>query len=127
MNRVELKKKLDSVMSQLLSEKKVISPLDVLLGVGILSAKDLEDWRFGRVPYLEKVCRANLSVMTFIMKEIKNYADGAGLKPSHTGYVRWGTKGKKVPLRFSKSGDAKIEAAYATHYVVRTQRNVDGE
>lgn len=127
MNRDELKKKLHSVMSQLLTEKKVISPVDVLLGAGILSAKDLEDWRFGRVPYLEKVCRVNLSVMSFIMKEIKSYADGAGLKPSHTGYVRWGTKGKKIPLRFSKSGDAKIEAAYATHYVARSQRAPDGE
>jgi len=121
MNRVELKKKLHSVMSQLLTEKKFISPVDVLLGTGILSVKDLDEWRFGRVPYLEKVCRANLSAMSFIIKEIKSYADGAGLKPSQTGYVRWGTKGKKIPLRFSKSGDAKIEAAYATHYVVRTR------
>ena len=90
MNRVELKKKLHSVMSQLVYEKKVISPVEVLLGAGILSPKDLEDWRFERVPYLEKVCRANLSVMSFIMKEIKSYADGAGLKPSPTGYVRRG-------------------------------------
>lgn len=127
MNRVELKNKLYSVMSQLLNEKKVISPVEVLLGAGILSAKDAEDWRFGRVSYLEKVCRVNLSALSFIMKEIKSYADGAGLKPSHTGYVRWGTKGKKMPLRFSKSGDAKIEAAYATHYIVQSQRAAGGE
>jgi hypothetical protein len=127
LNRVELKKKLYSLMSQLVYEKKVISPVAVLLGAGILSPKDLEDWRFGRVPYLEKVCRANLSAMSFIMKEIKTFADGAGLKPSQTGYVRWGTKGKKIPLRFSKSGDPKIEAAYATHYVAQSGRTADGE
>jgi len=127
MNRVELKEKLDSVMSQLLCEKKMITPLEVLLGAGILSPKDVEDWRFGRVPYLEKVCRINLTALSFIMKEIKNYADGAGLKPSPTGYVRWGTRGKKMPLRFSKSGDAKLEAAYATHYVARVQRTANGE
>jgi len=91
MNRVELKKKLRSVMSQLVSEKRVISPVEVLLGAGSLSVKDVEDWRFGRVTYLEKVCRGNLSAMSFIMCEIKSFADVAGLKPPQTVYVRWGT------------------------------------
>ena len=117
MNRVELKKKLHTVMEQLLIEKNYISPLDVLLRMGIVSAKDCEDWRFGRVPYLEKVCRMNLSALSYLMAEIQGYARGAGLKASPAVYLKWGGKGKKLPLRFSKSGNPKVEAAYATHYV----------
>lgn len=117
MNRVELKGKLHAVMGQLLVEKNYISPLDVLLRMGIVSAKECEDWRFGRVPYLEKVCRMNLSALSYLMSEIQAYARGAGLKASPTVYLKWGGKGEKLPLRFSKSGNPKVEAAYATHYV----------
>lgn len=86
--------------------------------IGVLSTKDYEDWRFGRVPYLEKVCKTNLSKLSFIMKELRAYAMANHLKPSWTAYNQWGIKGKKIPLRFSKSSDSVIEEAYATHYVV---------
>jgi len=38
------------------------------------------------------------------------------MKPSQTYYKKWG-KGQKIPLRFTKSGDRKIEEAYARHFV----------
>jgi len=38
------------------------------------------------------------------------------LKESWTAYNKYG-KGKKARLRFSKSGNEKIEKTYATHYV----------
>ena len=38
------------------------------------------------------------------------------LVPSITVYMRWG-KGPKRRLRFTKSGDSNLEAAYATHFV----------
>ena len=58
------------------------------------------------------------------MKQIRCYADKTGLKPSFCYYKRWGTKKKNgqghkpvYPLRFSKSGKAEIEKAYATHFL----------
>jgi hypothetical protein len=38
------------------------------------------------------------------------------LKPSLTVYKRW-TKGSRPLLRFSKTGDHNIEAAYSRHFV----------
>jgi len=32
---------------------KVVRPVDVLVGMGLLHPGKLEDWRLGRVPYLE--------------------------------------------------------------------------
>lgn len=110
--------------SSTLKEEIYISPVGLLMKIGVLSAKDYEDWRFGRVSYLEKVCKANLSKLSFIMKELRVYALENQLKPSWTAYNRWGVKGKKIPLRFSKSGDAFIEKTYLTHYVVNTTDNV---
>lgn len=42
MNNVELKRKVYSVVNNILKEKIYISPVDVLMGVGILSVKDYE-------------------------------------------------------------------------------------
>ena len=63
--------------------------MDVLVGMGLLDPVKLEDWRLGRVPYLEE---------------------------STTAYMRWG-KGTKRRLRFTKTGDAKLEEAYSRHFV----------
>ena len=118
MNNVELKHKVGLVVSSILKEKIYISPVDVLIKMDILSVKDYENWRFGRVPYLERVCKTNLNKLSLIIKEIKKYARQRHLKPSWTAYNQWGVKGRKIPLRFSKSGNSSIEESYATHYVV---------
>jgi hypothetical protein len=81
-----------------------------------LAKKDYEDWRFGRVDYLEKVCNINLGKLTLINKLIRKYSSELDLKSSWTGYNQFG-KGIKRQLRFSKSGDKTIEDSYATHYI----------
>ena len=65
MNNVELKHKVGLVVIY-------ISPVDVLIKMDILSVKDYENWRFGRVPYLERVCKTNLNKLSLIIKEIRN-------------------------------------------------------
>ena len=92
------------------------APVDVLMDIGVLDKKKYDDWRHGRVPYLEAVCSVNLHKLSEIMKVVRAYAAANGLKPSFTDYRQVGSKDRK--LRFSKSGNPAIEKAYATHYVV---------
>ena len=92
------------------------APVDVLMDIGVLDKKKYDDWRHGRVPYLEAVCSVNLHKLSEIMKVVRAYAAANGLKPSFTDYRQVGAKDRK--LRFSKSGNPAIEKAYATHYVV---------
>ena len=127
MNSTELKRKVYSAVYSTLKEKIYVSPVDVLIKMEILSAKDYENWRFGRVLYLEKVCKTNLSKLSLMMKELRTCAREKNLKPSWTAYNQWGVKGKKIPLRFSKSGNSGIEEAYATHYVVNTKRDKEAD
>ena len=97
------------------------APVDVLMDIGVLRKQDYENWRNGRVDYLERVCQCNLHKLSEIMKEVRAYARKNDLKPSETVYKQWGLnkKGKKVVsrLRFSKSGDPGVERGYSTHYV----------
>jgi hypothetical protein len=117
MNNDELKQKIHLAASSILKEKNHIAPVDILIEIGILSVTDYENWCHGRVPYLEKICKTNLSKLSFIMKEVRTYAKQSHMKPSSTAYQQWGVKGRKIPLCFSKSGNPSIEEAYATHYI----------
>ena len=115
-NRQDLERALSTVTSELLKEKGYISFVDVFLKLGYLAKSDYEDWRFRRVPHLERVLTLNLSRINFIMKTVRRNSLGGHLKPSMTVYKSWGN-GKKTLLQFSKSGDPTIETAYATHFV----------
>lgn len=124
MNNRELAAKVRSAVYLQCRNRGFAAPVDVLMDVGYLSKEDYENWRHGRVDYLERVCRANLSKLSLVMREMRSYAVKAELKPSFCCYKRWGAKKKNSQggkpgalLRFSKSGSPEIERQYATHFV----------
>ncbi|MNB87800.1 hypothetical protein D3C81_1319080 [compost metagenome] len=119
MNRLEMRTKVRRTVNDLVLEKGFVSPLDVFLRLGKVTPKQVEEWRYGRVPCLERVLHGNLSQFSFIMLSVREKARELELRPSHTAYMRWG-KGPKRPLRFSKSGDPNIELHYATHFLPNT-------
>jgi len=104
-------------VSAILATGKVVAPIDVLVGMGLLKPEDVEDWRFGRIPYLERVIYCNLTKVGRILRILQMHAYELNLVPSRTAYVRWGRKGHRAPLRFSKTGDLKIEEAYGRHFM----------
>ena len=111
-----MSEKVHSSINRQCHEKGFAAPVDVLIEIGVLDRKKYEDWRRGRVPYLEAVCVSNLHKLSEIMKTVKTYAKENDLKMSVADYRQWGNKSRK--LRFSKSGNPNIEKAYATHYYV---------
>ena len=124
MNNRELTSKVNSAMYRQCRDRGFATPVDVLMEIGYLSKNDYENWWHGRVPYLERVCTANLSKLSTVMRQMRVYAQKAGLKPSFCYYKQWGVKKKSgqghkpvIPLRVSKSGAPEIEKWYATHFV----------
>jgi len=118
LNRRDLEKKLSPITGTLLKEKGYICMVDVFVKLEYLTDKDVEDWRMKKVPYLEKSIKVGLGKVSFIVKQVQSNCIKGKLKASRTEYRSWG-KGKKVPLRFSKSGRQTIEEAYSTHYLKR--------
>jgi hypothetical protein len=98
----------------ILQRGKVVAPVDVIVGMGLLTRDQLEDWRCGRVPYLEKVIDGNRTRLSRLLRILRFNAHD--LKPSWTAYMRWG-KGPKQRLRFTRTSDPRLEEAYATHFV----------
>jgi hypothetical protein len=62
------------------------------------------------------VINCNLTRLSRLLHILRFHAHDLNLKPSQTIYKRYG-KGSKLRLRFSKTGDAGLEAAYTTHFV----------
>jgi hypothetical protein len=108
--------KIERAVASILVKGKVVAPVDVLVEMQLLTPDRLKDWRCGQVPYLERVISCNLTRLSRLLRILSFHAHDLNLKPSHTVYCRHG-KGPKQVLRFTKTGDANLEAAYARHFV----------
>lgn len=122
MNNSELEKKINSIVHELVDKKGFISSTDVLIKLGYLSQADYENWRKGKIEYLEKTCKVNLGKLTTINRILRQVSRKMKLEPSWTAYNKFG-KGPKIRLRFSKSGGINIEKAYSTHYINKYRIN----
>ncbi|TWT94502.1 hypothetical protein [Stieleria varia] len=103
-------------MAVVLDKQGYVSPIDVMVQMQKLTPKQVEDWRFARIAYLERVTAGGLGAVNRILRLMGFHAHDLNLIPSQTAYRKWG-KGKKITLRFSKSGEPKLEAAWSRHYV----------
>lgn len=104
------------VVAAILAGDKVVAQVEVIVRMGWLSTDDLEAWRFGRVPYLEQMIRCNLTRLRRFLRILGFHCHELNLTASQTAYVKWG-KGRRTPLRFTKTGDAALERVYARHFV----------
>ncbi len=100
----------------ILAKGDLVTPIEVFVQMDLLSKADVESWRFGRIPYLEKVIRCSLGKTSRILRLLRMHVHDLNMSPSQTVYVKWG-KGRRLPLRFSKTGDPKIEDAYSRHFL----------
>ena len=82
MSESELIGKVHSAVYHQCQQRGYAAPVDVLIDVGVLPKQKYEDWRYGKVPYLEQVCTCNLKKLSFIMSQIRKYAAKSNLKPS---------------------------------------------
>jgi hypothetical protein len=56
--------------------------VDVFVQMDLLQASDLESWRFGRIPYLEKVIRCNLAAASRILRILRMHVHDLKFQPS---------------------------------------------
>jgi hypothetical protein len=109
--------KVVNAVDRVLASETYVTPIRVFQSLGLLEEKDVESWRKGRVPYLERVIGCNLHKASRILRILRFVAHDLNLKPSMAVYKRK-VRGGKMPLQFTKSNEKKLEEAYATHFVV---------
>jgi len=110
-NQSKLESRVRRAAEAALSRQKYVSAIDVLCGMGLLATPHVDDWRRGRVDFLERVIQGNLHKISSSMAIFRHWAMEKGLEPCETGYVRH-TRGGILALQFSKSGDPEIEKVF---------------
>jgi hypothetical protein len=93
--------KVRAAVDQLLQDGFAVIPVEVFIQTGNLTKEDYEAWRFGRIPYLERAIKCNLSKANRILHILRLYAEDRELRPSRTVYKQWG-KGEKIRLRSAR-------------------------
>jgi hypothetical protein len=102
-----------------LARTGLVTPIDVLTGLGWLTPANVENWRRGRVPYLERVTQASLGKLSTAMR------------PAAMGTpTRAAPQPDRLPVMDPQPYDATvqqdrhphIEQAYATHWIGPTQQ-----
>jgi hypothetical protein len=73
-------------------------PIDVLVGMHLLTPEKVQDWRRGRIPDLERVINCNLTRLSRLLRILRFHVHDLNLVPSNP---RHG-KGRKQRLRFTK-------------------------
>jgi hypothetical protein len=105
-------------VQSILAKGDVVTPIDVFVHMDLLRKEDVESWRFGRIPYLEKVIHCNPEKAERILRILRMHVHDLNMIPSITAYMKWGKrKGPRIPLRFSKSGIPRLEEAYSRHFL----------
>jgi hypothetical protein len=90
-------------VAEILATTNVVTPVELLLRLQRITKAQHEDWRRGRIPYLERVCVGNLSKLSVILRLLDCHARAIGLKPSQTVYHKWGRGGKHIYCVFPRA------------------------
>ena len=72
----------------ILQHGRVVAPIDVLVGMGLLTREQFENWRRGRVPYLERVIDCNLTRLSRLLRILRFHAHDLNLVPPRSGVAR---------------------------------------
>ena len=106
---------MDRAAEAALQQRKFVTPIDVLTGVGWLHPSHVDAWQQGRIEYLEALVAVEPAKASAALSSLRRWAVERGLQPSETSYLAR-SRGRAV-LRFSASGDPDAELAYRTHWV----------
>jgi ribosomal protein L35 len=105
--------KVVNAVGKILETRNEVSPIDIFLTMGMLEKKKLEIWKNGQVQYLEQILHGSLSKLNRVLRILRFHAHDLNLSPKIAQYKR----GNRI-LRFTKTGNTKLEEAYCRHFVV---------
>jgi hypothetical protein len=110
-----LEERILRVAEAALTEQRYVSAVDVLVGLGWLPWRRVDEWRQGRIAHLDDAMTVAPAKLSTVLASFRRWAEGRGLVPTETAYVAR-TRDRRA-LRFSARGEAEIERAYRTHWV----------
>src|SRR5437867_12511682 len=113
MAKYDLGERVAAAAERALNNQKNVSAIDVLMGMGLLQRWHLEQWRQGRVPYLEQGIQCHPQKLSDSLRLFRLWAESHGLKPGETEYTMQGHGGERRPLQFTDPGATDGRCPYS--------------
>jgi hypothetical protein len=110
-----LERRVVAAAETVLAREQSVSSLDVLAQIGWLPWGLVDDWRRGRVDYLERVAAVGPDRLATALEHLRRWAIRRGLEPGDVDYVA-ATRDRRS-LRFTADGDQAAERAWRTHWI----------
>lgn len=114
-NLEQLKQRVLQAAEEALLRQHYVSPIDLFIGMKLLQPIHVDEWRKGKIQYLETVIQGSLDKLSFSMNCFSTWAKEKRLKPCPIVYMAK-TSGPEKELRYSESGNPEIEQFYRIHY-----------
>jgi hypothetical protein len=114
-SRSKLEGRVVAAAEAALARSRSVAPVDVLMGLGWLPGRRVDEWRQGRLAYLEEALTTRPDRPASVLATLRRWAEERGLRPEEMPYVA-ATRGRGE-LRFSRSGEEETERAYRTHWI----------
>ena len=97
-----------------LRDRKFVCPIDVVLGLGWLRIRQVEEWQQGQSECLEAALPVSMEKALLAVGALRRWAEAHGLQPKATPYVA--RTHDRRSLRFTRGGLEGIEQAWSTHW-----------
>jgi hypothetical protein len=95
------------IAEELLTERRYVRLVDVLVGLGWLAQPNVDRWARGRVPSLDRCVAVDFDKVMTAIAALQDWAEHRGLTPSEADYQ---------DLQFTVDGDLEAESAYRTQW-----------
>jgi hypothetical protein len=112
----EVRERTIKVAEEALADRGYVSPIDILVGLGMVYSGHVDPWRRGTIDYLLRNLQGTPEKVRKALSVLREWALAKGLQPSETAYVR-ATREGTVNLIFQPDGDPDEERIFRTHYV----------
>lgn len=112
---MSLDQRVARVAEKALADRRLVTPIDVLTGLGWLHPVHLDPWRLRRVDNLEQLVQVGPEKVALAMGILRDWATARGLEPSEAEYLARSRDRRR--LRFSIAGDEAVERAFRTHWL----------
>lgn len=113
--RSKLERRVVTAATATLARQKYVAPLDVLVSIGWLSDRLVDDWRRGRVEHLDAAVVVTEEKVLTALDLLRRWAESEGLTATEVEYPA-ATLDRR-PLRFSAEGSAEVERVHRTHWM----------
>ncbi|MGC4117718.1 MAG: DUF2293 domain-containing protein [Myxococcales bacterium] len=97
-----------------LRDRKFVTALDVVMGLGWVRIRQVEEWQQGRIDCLESALPPSPDKVLAALGALRRWAEGQALTAKETPYVA--RSHDRRPLRFTRAGLPELERAWSTHW-----------